>query len=154
LKTGEECPGEYICTKDTIRGRCVEGTDRTLENYCHDREGGCELYFTKAGSTPLKFRGCLNAASVWRARQKGGLSMQEDLMPFWAEKAYLIGLHVFAQVENELNEEAMESDGKPKSEFQITSPGDSGAFADIFAYLQQKQAQASKVEDEDDYDGY
>ena len=97
--------------------------------------GGCKLYHTKKGSTPFEFRGLLDAVFVCRARHKAGLPLAGFPLPYWAERAYLVGNGVYAQVE----QESYEEDEEESTDFGITSPGDSGAFGLIYQELQQRR---------------
>lgn len=97
--------------------------------------GGCRLFFTKKGSTPFEFRGLLDAVFVCRARQKAGLTLEGFPLPYWAERAYLVGNGVYAQVE----QENIEEDEEDTTDFGITSPGDSGAFSLIYEELRARR---------------
>jgi hypothetical protein len=79
------------------------------------------MYFTKKGTTPLEFRALLDAVFVCRARHNAGLPLPD--LPFWGEKAYLVGTGVFAQAEAEYNENT----GGEKESSYIGS-NDSDAF--------------------------
>lgn len=135
MKAGEKCPGEDVCTTDVIAGRCAR-TGRTLEDYCHEAAGGCDLYFTKAGVTPLEFRGMMQAVYMLRARQNGKLDLYQHLYPYWAEQAYMLGNQVFSQVESEKME--TDEDNKP-NQFALTGKGDSGAFSAIYEYMNENR---------------
>ena len=89
------------------------------------------MYWTKKGSTPIQYRGLMDAVFVCRARQNAGLDLKDYPIPFWAEKAYLVGAAVYNLVENSSLDE---DDG---SEWQVTGKGDSGAFALINEHMRE-----------------
>lgn len=97
------------------------------------------MYFTKAGITPIEFRGMMQAVFILRAKRNGKLKLHEELFPHWAEQAYMLGNAVFNQVE----QEEMESvGGEGESDFALKGKGDSGAFSAIFDYMQESDARS------------
>ena len=134
MKVNEKCPGEEVCVEDKIQGECGKrGT--TLEEHCHSDmvHGGCKLWYTKRGTTPVKFRGLCDAVFVCRARQKSGLDLTNYPMPYWAEKAHIIGTSVYTQVENSGNEQ--EDDG-----WMVLGAGDTDAFKLINQHMREMNA--------------
>lgn len=123
-------------------GQCAS-RGKTLEEYCNSKPNGCQLYYTKPNTVPKQFKGFQDAVFVCRARQNGNLEPIKDL-PFWAEKAFLIGVGVLAQVQNELN--AGDEDDKSAA-FGMTGEGDSGAFSAIFKHLQESREQENEETD-------
>ena len=62
-------------------------------------------------------------------------------MPYWAEKAYLVGNAVFSRVEAEVNDGGEDDESKPAgaSPFRFTGKGDSDAFKLIHEHLAELQ---------------
>jgi hypothetical protein len=126
--------GEDACVNDRYIGECARN-GKTLANHCHpDMErDGCRFYWTKEGVTPLEFQGFMQAVAVCRARQKAGLDLTRYELPYWAEKAYLIGTGVYTIAEAELNDDT-ENEG---TDYEVKGSGDSGAFKLINQHMQE-----------------
>lgn len=77
----------------------------------------------------------MDALFLWRARREAKLKMMEDAMPFWAEKAYLVGNAVLARVEAEEADTGEDGASPQESAFQIKGEGDSGAFKHIYEHM-------------------
>lgn len=134
LKATEKCPGEKVCTSDRINGPCAR-MGRSLDEFCRPVESGCKLYWTKDGVIPLEYRGMMQAVSILRAKEKAGLEKHEHLFPYWAIRTYLLANQIFMQIEMEQTES--DDDQPAGNAFAITGKGDSGAFKDIFEYMQE-----------------
>ncbi len=143
LKPKEKCPGEEHC-QTAIDGECIK-RGRKLDDICHSdtENGGCRLYWTKPGTTPLEYAGFIEAVNTCRARNEAGLDLASYPIPGWAEKVYLLGVVIIKQVEAETSAEAGEgSDGA--TDFQLKGEGDSGAFSAVYQYFEQGRVKRVK----------
>lgn len=137
LKSGERCPGEDVCTSNAL-GECKK-RGKTLVEICKpeidgDSPRGCKFYYTKQNTTPIQFRGFVQAFYLLRGREKRGQDLRENDFPYWAIQAYEIGSNVFSQVEAE-EMDTDESDN-PNNSLKI-GKGDSGAFELINEQVQE-----------------
>lgn len=143
MKSKEKCPGEVVCTTDTLQGECAR-LGRTLEQHCHPQS--CKFYYTKRGTTPILFQGLQDAVFVCRARQKAQLGFDGYALPFWAEKAYLIGNAILTQVENEYDDDDDDDSLTSKG----IKKGDSGTFALIDKHLAEQGLRIREAQDWND----
>lgn len=83
---------------------------------------------------------------VCRARHKGGLDLKDLPLPFWAEKAYIVGVVVYTQVENSYEPDEKDDDGTNFG--RIRGKGDSGTFSLIHEALIESN---QRLKEEEDY---
>lgn len=145
LKPKERCPGEIICTADPVNGVISRMAGETLETYC--KPARCPLYYTKAGTTPLEYNGCFEAAMTMREARLGELYEEmrhyEQTFPFWAIAAYKAAERAFRTVENEYAAKTDE-DG---DDGDFTAGGDTDVFANLEAKMLEAKTKAEAADD-------
>lgn len=99
MKPKEQCPGEKTCT---TKGIIADRLGATLENFCHSRDDGCKLFFTKPGTVPTEFAALLEAANELKELQLDGLlDSSMSKRPAWKVEAYKSQERVMRRVEYE-----------------------------------------------------
>jgi hypothetical protein len=102
-----------------------------LKTFCHSK--GCHLFYTKEGSIPGEFQGCVSASDVLREKKERGLKMRENDFPFWAIEAYKTSERSFDKANAEYQESRKE--GEPDESLSLDQGGDTSTFDNVMESL-------------------
>lgn len=111
-KAGKErCPGEETCTTDRLRGVIARAPGRTLQNYCHDKPGGCPLFATKPQPVPLHLSAAIETAEEMRRDKELNLLPPLTEMPVRSYVCYRAADEAARRVQDEAIEEMNANNG-------------------------------------------
>lgn len=95
---GARCPGEEVCTTDTVKGVIARLSGETLETYCNKVR--CIFFPTKPGNTPASLISAINTIEDLQDDTNIGIVPSLDLSA-WEIAAFKAATRARKIVENE-----------------------------------------------------